>query len=120
MSILGMCDSRAMLTDDGQTACTACSPSPTRPCAWRGGVRGGGHELSARSERIVNRFHHASRLPQHFVVPEAQDAVSARRQELSSRRIVRYSLHFAVLAAVHLDDQPLLVATKVSEVGTDR
>jgi hypothetical protein len=59
----------------------------------------------------------ASRVSQHFTIPESQDTVVVLRQP-SVADAIRFALR--VLSTIDLDDQSRLSAYKIDNVGTDR
>ena len=75
--------------------------------------------MRGRIHRQSNRdcLQHAVDIPQHVVVPKAQDAIAMIGQPPIALDIV-----FAVrmLAAIHLDDQSLFTTNKIDSKWPDR
>jgi hypothetical protein len=64
--------------------------------------------------------HHTFDLAQHLIIPEAENAITARFQ-ISSSLGIRCDLRgLRVAAAVNLNDQLMLVRGKIGKVSADR
>ena len=69
------------------------------------------------TKSATNDLHNAIRVFQNIVVPESQDAIAALIQPVRSHGI--FCGLFAVLSAVHFDNEPCIKANEVDDIGTD-
>jgi hypothetical protein len=65
-----------------------------------------------------NHRNNAIQISQHFVIPEAREAITLRLQPRSPRPILR-SLH-CMLATIDFDDKPCLMADEIHNIAADR
>jgi hypothetical protein len=80
------------------------------PGGERGGVRGFERLLI---DRVQYLFENAIEIPQHIVVPKAQDEITARFQILGSTRIIRMLI--CVLPIIEFDDELCVRAAEVDK-----
>src|SRR5208282_931649 len=76
------------------------------------GVRGR-RRRHCREDCLPNAFD----VSQHVVIPETEHAIAMFDQPLITARVASA---LCVLAAVHLDDEPLLPTNEIDDVRTDR
>ena len=72
------------------------------------------------AQTCINSGHHSVDFSQDLIIPEAKHSIAMRIEESGAVCIGSDSLGFAMLAAIHFNDDALLVAREVDEVGTDR
>ena len=85
---------------------------PPLPLAERVGVR------ASLSQRFKNRLQHRLRLPQHFVVPEPQNAKAAACEVPRAFEVFQQS--FRVMSPVQFDYQPRSKAHEIHDVVPHR
>ena len=66
------------------------------------------------------RLRHAIEVLEHFVGPNAQDAIALALEPIRAARIVSDLCRLGVLAPIDLDDEPFLEANEIGDVRTDR
>src|SRR6476620_955614 len=91
---------------------SARNPSPSGR-RWREAPDEGSQGQARAGE---DRVDDAPALPQDVVVPEAQDRPPVRRQPSVAPLV---ALALGVLPTIGLDEEPLLDAQKVDDVGSD-
>jgi hypothetical protein len=69
-------------------------------------------------QRVENHFDHPFLVPQHFVVPESQDAKSLCFEPRGTNLII--ALRFGMRGPIELDDEPFSEANEIGDVTVDR
>jgi hypothetical protein len=77
-------------------------------------------DTATRADLGQDRFDHPLRIPQHVVVPKAQDAIAVTVELGRSGVIATNPLIRPMLVAIDLDDQTQPVMHEVREIGPNR